>query len=164
MLKLSGALLVILAFGIWGVLKSDKLKKRCDNLLSLISALTLLENEIGYGEKDISSALLSVGSIENLPLFVQISEQLKGSSVSSAFFDALKNSDICLSKSDKDTLCEFSQNLGSLGKESQIGSIRHTKELLEAARISACEEYGKYGKLYRSMGILLGILIAIILI
>ncbi len=164
MIKFFGAVLIILSFGIWGVSKSEKLKKRCDSLLLIISSLNLLENEIAFSEKDIASALLSVGNMENLPLFVTVSENLKNSSVSEAFSLALKNSDICLSKSDRELIFEFSKSLGSLGKELQIGSIHHTKELLTSARVSACEEYGKYGRLYRSMGILLGFLVAIILI
>lgn len=164
MIKFFGAVLIIFSFGIWGVSKSERLKKRCENLLSVISSLNLLENEISFSQKDIASALFSVGNMENLPLFVAVSETLKNSSVPEAFSLALENSDIYLSKSDNEVLLEFSKNLGALGKEAQIGSIHHTKELLASARISALEEYGKYGRLYRSMGILLGFLVAIILI
>lgn len=164
MIKFFGAVLIVISFGIWGVSKSEKLKKRCDSLLSVISSLNLLENEIAFSQKDIASALLSVGNMENLSLFVTVSENLKNSSVPEAFSLALKNPGMCLSKSDGKLLIEFSQSLGSLGKESQIGSIHHTKELLASARVSALEEYGKYGRLYRSMGILLGFLVAVILI
>ena len=164
MLKFFGAVLIISAFGIWGVSKSKRLKKRCDSLMTIISSLNLLENEISYGEKDISSALSSVGVMENLPFFRNIAENLKNSSVFQAFSNALKNDDMCLSKSDREILLEFSQNLGSVNKDFQIGSILHTKELLVSSHISACSDYDKYGKLYRNMGFLLGSLIALLMV
>lgn len=163
MLKLFGSLLIISAFGFWGISKSQKLKKRSENLLTLISSLTLLENEISYSEKDIASALRSVGIMENLPLFVDISENLKNLPVQEAFSEALKNGNMCLSEADREILFEFSKNLGTLSKEFQISSLLYTKELLSATQRLAYQDYGKYGKLYRNMGFLLGILIAILL-
>ncbi|MBR4721066.1 MAG: stage III sporulation protein AB [Clostridia bacterium] len=164
MLKFFGAVLIVSAFGIWGVSKSERLKKRCDSLLTIISSLNLLENEISYCEKDISSALLSVGVMENLPFFRSIAENLKNSSAFQAFSNALKNDDMCLSKSDREILLEFSQNLGSINKDFQISSILHTKELLASSRVSAYSDYEKYGKLYRNMGFLLGCLIALLMV
>jgi len=164
MLKFFGAVLIISAFGIWGILKSKKLKNRCDSLLTIISSLNLLENEISYGEKDIASALSSVGIMENLPFFIEIAENLKKSSAFKAFSNALDDTKMCLSQTDKDILLEFSQNLGTVSKDFQVGSILHTKELLASSRISACSDYEKYGKLYRNMGFLIGSLIALIMI
>lgn len=164
MIKFLGAILIISAFGFWGISKSERLRKRRDSLLLTVSSLTLLENEIDYSQKDIASALLSVGAVKGFPLFRDIASRLKSSSVYEAFSDALASSDICLSKPDTEILLEFSQNLGALSKDSQIGSIRHAKELLHAANAAASEDYKKYGKLYRNMGFLLGIAVCILLL
>lgn len=164
MLKFFGAVLIISAFGIWGVSKSKRLKKRCDSLLLIISSLNLLENEISYGQKNIASALLSVGTMENFPLFTEAAQNLENSSAFLAFSEALKNPDLCLLQSDREILLEFSQNLGSVSKEFQISSIFHTKELLSSSRLSALGDYEKYGKLYQNMGFLIGTLIALLMI
>ncbi|MBQ6907446.1 MAG: hypothetical protein IJQ28_03620 [Clostridia bacterium] len=164
MLKFFGAVLIVSAFGVWGISKSKRLKTRCDSLLTIISSLNLLENEISYGEKDIASALSSVGAMENLPFFIEIAENLKKTSAFCAFSNALNGTEMCLSQTDKDILLEFSQNLGTVSKDFQVSSILHTKELLLSSRNSACSDYEKYGKLYRNMGFLIGTLIALIMI
>ena len=163
MLKLFGAVVIVFTFGLWGVSKSERLKKRRDSLNLTISSLNLLENEIDFSQKDIASALLSVGNMGNMPLFTEAAKLLKNSTVQNAFIDALKSSDMCFSRSDRDIFQDFSQSLGSLGKEAQIKSILHAKELFCESYSYACEDYGKYGRLYRNMGFLLGILVAIIL-
>lgn len=163
MLKLLGAIIIVLASGIWGISKSEKLKKRSDGLLKVISAMHLLENEISYSQKEIAKALMSVSIMENLPLFADISEKLGRLDAPKAFSDALDVSDMNFSKSDKNILIEFSQNLGTLSKDFQLESLLKTSELLSNAQLSAYEEYKKYGKLYKNMGFLLGILTAILL-
>lgn len=163
MLKLLGAIMIVLASGIWGLSKSKKLKKRSDGLLKVVSAMHLLENEIFYSQKEIAKALMSVSIMENLPLFADISKRLGRVDAPNAFADALDASNMNFSKSDKNILIEFSQNLGTVSKEFQLESLSKTSELLSNAQLSAYEEYKKYGKLYRNMGFLLGILTAIIL-
>lgn len=163
MLKLSGALLIFFAFGIWGFSKSEDLRKRSENLLRICSCLTLLETEISYGQKGIRDALMLIGTMENLPLFVAVSENIGASPMQKVFSDAISKYDMRLSKSDNLALLEFSQSLGNLDSASQIKSILHTKELLKNAHAEAYEEYKKYGRLYRNMGLLLGALFSLIL-
>ena len=163
MLKIFGSFLIISAFSIWGFSKSENLKKRSENLLRIISCLTLFENEISYGKKGIHDAFSAIGAAENLPLFTAISENIGFLSMQDAFQDAITKCNMCLSKSDNMTLLEFSENLGSLESSAQIKSIIHTKELLKTAQLEAYEEYKKYGRLYRNMGFLLGILFSLIL-
>lgn len=163
MLKLFGSCLIISAFGIWGFLKSAGLKKRNENLLCIISALTLLENEISYGKKGLREALLSIGNAEKLPLFISVSENIGTFSIQNAFETAISKCDMSLTKSDQMVLLEFSQSLGTLETSAQISSILHTKELLQIARLEAYDEYKKYGRLYRNIGLLLGVLVCLIL-
>lgn len=164
MLKLSGALLIISACGIWGFLRSKNLRKRSENLLRIMSSLTLLENEISYGQKDIKGALLSIGTIEELPFFTEIAEKIGAFSIHKSFDSAISKCDMGLLKCDKQILLEFSQSLGALDAASQIKSIAHTRELLRKVQEEAYDEYKKYGRLYRNIGILLGIFLSLILV
>ncbi len=163
MLKIFGSLLIIFAFGILGFSKSENLRKRSENLLRITASLTLLENEISYGQKGIRDALMSIGTIENLPLFTAVSENIGILPMQKVFSDAISKHDLKLSEADNLTLLEFSQNLGALDTDAQIKSILHTKELLKNAQAEAYEEYKKYGRLYRNIGFLLGILFSLIL-
>ncbi len=164
MLKLSGAVLIISAFGLWGFSKSEKLKSRNDSLLHIISALALLENEISYAQKNIRDALSLIGTLSNMPFFTAVSENIGSSDMQEVFSSVLSRCNMNFSKSDNQTLLEFSQNLGNLDRVSQIKSILHTKELLKIAQSEAYEEYKKYSRLYRSSGILLGVLFSLILL
>lgn len=163
MIKLLGAVLIFFASGALGFLKSQRLKRRSDNLSRLVSALVLLETEISYGKKSIKSALFSIGLSEKLPLFTLISEKIGALPVADAFSDSLKRCDMCLSGSDKAILSEFAATLGGLDTMSQIKSIAHARELFKIAQREAYENYGRYGRMYRNMGLLLGVLLLLIL-
>jgi stage III sporulation protein AB len=164
MLKLSGAVLIILAFSLWGILKSEKLKKRNESLLRIISSLSLLENEVAYAQKSMRDALFSIGTLTDMPFFTAVSENIGNFKMQDVFSAALSKCNMCLSKADTHTLLEFSQNLGNLDCASQIKSILHTKELFKIAQAEACEDYKKYSRLYRSTGLLLGVLFSLILL
>jgi len=163
MIKLLGTLLIVSSSGALGFLKSQRLKKRSDSLSRLISALVLLETEISYGRKSIKDAFLSIGASENMPFFTLVSEKIGNMSVSDAFSNSIKCCDMCLLGTDNIVLLEFASTLGSLDTASQIKSITHTKELLSIAQKEAYEYYKKYGRFYRNMGLLLGILFSLIL-
>ena len=163
MIKLLGTLLIVSASSALGFLKSQRLRKRSDNLSRLISSLVLLETEISYGQKSIKDALYSIGTSENMPFFTLISDKIGDLSVSDAFSDSIKCCDMCFSGTDNTTILEFASTLGSLDTLSQIKSIAHTKELLRISQKEAYEYYKKYGRLYRNMGLLLGILFSLIL-
>ena len=164
MLKFAGMILITAACSLWGISKSEALKLRSESLLHISDALTLLENEISYGQKNIKEAILSVGTMKNLALFMKVSEKIGMVSVREAFSDAILCSKTGLSESDNLILLEFAQNLGNLDKNSQIKSINMTKERLINAQSEAHEDYKKHGKLYRNIGFLLGILFSLILL
>lgn len=163
MIKLLGTFLIVVATSILGFVKSQRLKRRNDSLCRLISALVLLETEISYGKKSIKDALFSIGVSENLPLFTSASEKIGTLSVSDAFSYGIKSCDMCFSEADNSIILEFADTLGSLDTQSQIKSIAHTKELLGILKKEAIEYYNRYGRMYRNMGILLGILLSLIL-
>ena len=164
MIKLLGAIFIVFGASAYGALKSGRLNYRSLNLDRLISSLVLLEMEISYGKKGLKDTLLSIGVSENMPLFTMSSEKIGELSVCEAFSYSIKNCDMCFSDSDKSVLYEFAASLGSLDTLSQIKSIVHTRELLKIAQKEACENYKRYGRLYRNMALLLGLLFSLILL
>lgn len=163
MLRLTGALFIISACGLWGFLKAENMKKRIDNLGKIISALTLLENEITYGKRNIKKAMKSIGDIQNLPLFIHAAEKMDQYSAGEALCNALKTKDTFLLGTDNEILEIMAEDLGKTDTRSQIKSIEYAKCRLESVKKTAEEEYIKSGRLYRSMGILVGTMAVIIL-
>lgn len=164
MLKLIGSVMIVAAGGLIGLQKSAELKYRAETLQKLISSLTLLENEISYGKNDTKRALKSIGEIQDFSLFCTASESMNTLSVSDAFMHAASDKKFFFAESDLEILKPFADSLGTTGTTSQLSIIAHTKTLLESACADAREKYSVLGKLYRSMGFLSGIFIAILLI
>ncbi len=163
MLKLTGAVIILIATTIWGFLESDKLKKRYAGIKKIISGLVLLENEVSYGKRDIKTALMSIGEIQDIELFKNAAIYTESSGIKKGFCRALEK-EKCILGTDKETLRILAENLGMTDSNAQINSIRHTKCLLESAEESAACEYEKSGKLYKSAGLLGGFAAVILLL
>lgn len=156
--------MIISACGLIGMQKSSALKHRADNLQKLISALTLLENEISYGKNDTKRALMSIGKTQGFSLFCIAAESMDHFDTAAAFMNTAGIPSFFLTKNDLEILQPFAEQLGTTGSTSQLSIIAHTKKLLENACQDAHEKYAVSGKLYRNMGFLSGIFIAILLI
>jgi stage III sporulation protein AB len=62
---------------------------------------------------------------------------------------------------DQTLLVSFGSNLGGSDISGQIGLIKSTVHMLERQLELATEDYNKKGKMYRAVGMLAGLLIAI---
>lgn len=164
MLKLTGAVMIVAAAVIWGIMQADRLKKRQQELCRLTSALSLLENEISYGKRDIKNILITVGEIQGAEIFKAAGEYVEECGIKNGFLKAVENKGEFLSGADKEVLCVLAENLGMTDSVSQIKELRHAKMLLENAAKAAGSEYEKSGKLYRSAGALAGLAAVILLL
>ncbi|MBR5809668.1 MAG: stage III sporulation protein AB [Clostridia bacterium] len=163
MFRIIGAVMIIFAGSMIGILKSDGLKKREECLGSIISGLNLLETDIGYGKCDLFSALLSIGENHKIDMFKAIAENLSNDGIKVATEKALLQEEFLLEK-DKAPIRALSANLGMTDSITQTGAIKRAVSGLLESRKNAQEEYARLGRLYRSCGVLGGILGAIILI
>lgn len=67
-----------------------------------------------------------------------------------------------LKSSDSNILSGLSKVIGVLDEEGQIAGLNFSKEMFEDRLKEARESYKKYGKMYRTLGLLSGIFLAII--
>ncbi len=162
MLKLCGGGLIVLGAAMWGFLKAMHLKKREEELSKIISGLAFLENEIVYEKRDIKYALSAVGKISGCSFFSEAAadiEQGIAQAVKSAMGKCCEN----LSGTDKSVLLSLGENLGMSDTCTQVKSILHTKEQLLIFKNQAICDYEKFGKMYKSIGVLSGLAIVILL-
>ncbi len=163
MFRLIGAGLIIFAGSMIGFLKSDGLKKRAECLDRIISGLNLLETDISYSETDLYGALFSIGENHKIGMFKTIAKNLSKDGIRVAIDKALGEEEFLLER-DKAPLLALADNLGMTDSVTQTGAINRAVSGLLEGKKNAQEEYAKLGRLYRSCGVLGGILGAIILI
>lgn len=81
-----------------------------------------------------------------------------------AWEDALRLNPCSLNRQDIDVLCSFGSQAGTSDIETQLTQCRYYEEQLDRMAGEAKTEYEKKGKLYRSLGISLGLLVAILMV
>lgn len=161
-MKLAGFLLIVLSCSAFGFLASNRLKTRTSSLEKAISALMFLENEVSYGKNDIKTALKNMTAMHSFPTFFDAFSDT--CSIKESLLNCINEPKFSFSVSDKEIFKEFLDDLGSLDTVSQLKSIHHTKSLIKLAKEDSDKNYLRFGKLYKSMGVLCGFLFSIILL
>ena len=157
MLKLCGAVMVLSAFVVLGFSKSLSLKSRCESISRVLYSLRIMENEISYGKISMDKVMDSIKKLGGIT-----AEEVKGDNAGEWFLSALKGER--LEKCDMEVLVAFSKTLGTTDIDSQQRSIKGTIKTLELMENDAKESFEKYGKMYRNIGFLTGMLAVILLI
>ena len=163
MIKVIGAAMTGFACAYFGIRLSTSLKKRAESLGDIRASLELLESEINFSVNKLKKAFIR---IDRNGLFTLAAENLDGNGAKKAWTDALDTmqSKLCLSGADVDVLKMFGQNIGKTDTDDQLKNIRYIKTLIAEQEKQARAEYGRFGRLYRSGGVLAGLLVVIVLI
>ncbi len=170
--KIAGSIIVILSCTFLGFILSTDCRKRPQQLRELQSMLQMFENQISYLSDVISEAfgrISRVGSSETGIFFsrtIEILKEERSVSASQAWENAVKENikKTSLNKEDEDVLLTFGKMLGSSDLEGQIKNIRFTLEQLRLQERKAEESRSKNENMYRSLGILGGIAVVIVLL
>ncbi len=164
MLKLAGALGVLLPCMIFGFLNAQKLKKRCDSLLLLKTAIERMGAEISFTKKRIERIFAEISRDFKLPVFYDTSLSVKGAGLEKAWRDSLKKYSEPMALSDSDIKALYTiGKLSHFSGEEQQRCIHTLLKLLELSYAEAAERYSRVGKLYKSSGVLVGLLAVILL-
>jgi stage III sporulation protein AB len=165
MIKMMGAVLLVISttgFGLW---KANFYAARNKELEDLISALQLLETEISYSVTPLPDALHRIGSrlAGRMGVFLQNAgdELLQGDgrSAGQIFSDQLERSRtmIHLREQDLEILRTFGHTLGSSDRSDQLKHIRLANSRLMAEAQNARDEKERLGKMWRYLGALTGL-------
>ncbi|WP_067836838.1 stage III sporulation protein SpoIIIAB [Amphibacillus sediminis] len=165
-----GAMLLIAATTLIGFDRSDRLKKRPQQLRQLKTALQIMEAEIIYSQHTIRSVCQHVSNQIPNPLahfFNLIANKISDSDdLALLWTQELKQlkSYTALEQHELDILQQFGNTLGQFDTNQQQKQIQLTLVHLDRLLAEAHDNYLALSKVYRGIGVLSGILIALVLI
>ena len=170
--KFAGSVIVILSCTFLGFVLSNDCRKRPQQLRELQSLLQMFENQIVYLSDVISEAferINRVGHSETCIFFSKTIEILREGriiSASEAWEKAVRENikKTSLNLEDEEVIVAFGKILGSSDLEGQVKNIRLTLGQLKLQEEKAEDSRKNNEKMYRSLGILGGIAVVIVLL
>lgn len=171
MIKLLGAILVLTATTGIGFVIAQRLVTRPKQIRRLINALSILETEIHYGSETLVTACQTIGNrkIDLVSeLFQQMSKNLikmDGASTYDCLYVAVEKwwPTTALKESEKEVFLQFCKTLGTSDRQNQLSHLSLAKQNLRIEEEKAREEQGQYEKMVRTLGLLGGALLIILL-
>lgn len=170
-MKIAGIIFIVLSTGSVGFGISAALKKRCRMIRQIISALSILKEEIFCRNTPLPQGFaLMAASVQGVPerIFSHMAKEMNRNrwlSPREAMQRALeKETDISCQDPVAEAFLELSAELGKYDRENQVRvldqTIIHMESLLQAAE----QESSGRSKTYETLGICAGISMAILLI
>lgn len=127
----------------------------------------LLETKIKYTYgilpeifKEISES--TKGNVSKL--YIKAYENMEYTTAHNSWEEALRNTKMQINNDDKTIIKQLSKQLGNTDIEGQIKNIQMVNDFLEKQIIEAEAEKNKNGKMYKKLGITIGLILMIILI
>jgi len=170
--KLIGAIFLIMGLGISGLVIARNYSLRPQQLRYLHHGLQMLETEMLYGLTPLPIALKRVGKRLPFPIgrfYLVVADFLvksEGMTAGEAWEKALKDLEevSSLLPEDLDVLLYFGQSLGGSDREEQEKNLKLVKEQLTNLEQKAEEAKAKNQKLWQYLGFSLGGVIVLILL
>lgn len=171
MLKLLGSVIILAASTMGGLYFAKRYSDRPRELRILQQALLMLETEIVYGVVPLNLAMKHIGdrvSGSIRMVFREMSknlQELDGASTFECWKLAINKYFhlTALKLQDKEILMQFGLTLGISDREDQMKHIKLTIQNLATEELLAREDQKQYEKLSKSLGVLLGLLIVILI-
>lgn len=164
---MTGSLLVFLSCSILGFYRAHLLQRRVAWIRASIHGLQRLETEIAFAATPLQMALLRVArvSAEDGDFFAGWSAVDDESNVRSDWrrcIEHLRRSAF-LHATELEALRELGETLGSSDRDDQVKHLRLTMQQLSAAADQAAEDCRRFRSMWRSLGVLGGALVVLLL-
>jgi len=171
-LKIVSSISIVVCCTLLGIHMSNRYDRRIYNIRVLQSILINLETEIVYYSTLLSQAIRN--STRNLEgdwknFFLEVADILeykKDCSFAEVWKETLQGIKNCpyIGKGELDIMYRFGLQLGNSDRLSQRKYFEIAQQQLKTEEKNALQLHFRYGKMYRSLGLLLGLGIAIILL
>lgn len=171
-LKITGCVFILTSCTGMGWVFGTEIKKRIEDLKSAKTVALLLRGDIRYAHTALPEALENVSRRHEgrlAPFLKRVARELReysGKSFAQVWKDAMKSelNHTALTKKDKICLSQFGEQLGYLDKDMQINHIdwyiTQVEEDMKEISLDAKDKM----RLYKSLGVLFGILITILIL
>ena len=159
--------LVLVACTLIGRFLSKKYIYRLNELEEMKNALNMFATKIKFTYEPIPSIFMEIANKiqRNIgQVFERAASRMREESAGGAWIHALEEVECNFTKEDKEVLKNLSRLLGQTDLEGQISEIEVVNQFLTSQLENAGEERRKNEKMYRTLGIITGLTIAIILI
>lgn len=171
-IKIAGAVLIVMATGLMGYYFSLRDKFRLEELEEMKKAMTLFSGEITFCAYPLPEMFTIIsghtkGVVSELFGIVSAGlEQKAGESAAYIWEKGLKEilNRASFNFDDFEAFSAFGRTLGFSDRGQQINNTKLTLDYISSAQSNLREKYAKDAKLFRSGGILAGIMISLILL
>ncbi len=161
------ALCVVLCGALCGKSLSDSARRRAETLGSIIEAVRRLRVRMTGMFEPVQSALQHADS----PLFIAVADGMKGGRSAGEAWEIVRDKAgrrggpaEYLLKEDRQALTELFTDLGQSGREEQDLLLGGVLQALEALHTTALAKAGEANRLYMTLGLLIGLMLALIVI
>jgi len=170
--KIIGSIIVVLSCSFLGFILSGDLSRRPRQLRELQGLLQMFENQISYLSDVLTEAferIAKAGRSDVGTFFsrtIEILHEDRMLCASEAWTRAVRDSirKTALNREDEEVLYDFGKMLGNTDLDGQIKNIRFTLEQLGMQEQKAEESRRKNENMYRSLGMLGGFAVVIVLL
>ena len=169
MVKLTGIVMIIVSSGFLGNYIYKTLRNRCTMLKDILTSIDILQAEIVFKRSGLHTAVNTVKARTGSDVsgfWEEVIRALNNNEGAEKGFDKglaiLKNRG--LSKEDVDAIKLLGGVLGKYDSFEQARLMKNIKELITVQYKDAVKELADKGKLYRAMGISIGIVVALVIV
>ncbi|GMK46336.1 MULTISPECIES: stage III sporulation protein SpoIIIAB [Paenibacillus] len=172
MIKLLGAVLILFAGTMIGFQQAARLAARPRQLRQLAHALQRLETEIGYGHTPLPEALERTAEAVPEPLaelFRDTADRVQGPeglTFRESWEQAMTSGWglTALRQTEQSVMLRLGSTLGISDKEDQLKHIHLALLQLKAEEDTAREDQSRYEKMWKSLGVLIAVLVVILMV
>ena len=150
-----------------GILYSQKYQKRVLELKDFKTALNMLKTKIRFTYaplKDIFYDISKSIKSKTAMVFETAYKNMERYNATNSWNNAINETEMSITKEDREIILQFGKLLGKTDIDGQINEIELSLNFLETQIEKAEEEKQKNSKLYKSLGIITGVGLIIILI
>ncbi|MDQ0058300.1 stage III sporulation protein SpoIIIAB [Paenibacillus harenae] len=172
MIKLLGAVLILFAGTMIGFQQAARFAERPRQLRQLAHALQRLETEIGYGHTPLPEALERTAEASPSPLSELFRAAASGvwQSDEISFRESWEHAvhrqwpHTSMRAGEQAVMLRLGSTLGISDKEDQMKHLRLALIQLKAEEDAAKDDQGRYEKMWKSLGVLIAVLVVILMV
>ncbi|WP_281886652.1 stage III sporulation protein SpoIIIAB [Paenibacillus sp. YYML68] len=171
MLKLVGAAMILLAGTLLGFYQASQLARRPRQISDLIRLLQRLETEIVYGFTPLAAALRTSSQTCSTAvgtLFAAAAEALgrsEGRPVQAIWQETMRERwrELSLKQGEQEIMLQLGTTLGLTDRDDQVKHLRLAISQLQGEHERAKDEQQRYERMWKSLGVLMGALVVILM-